>query len=136
MSPESSKWSLKTALIVNVLRSFIGTGSPSSVEDQQRFSTAPIPVKGKMWVARVTVPLDEEPNNLARELAEVITDMAPELGVAVPDIAPVEAEWTGNREGVGNQEPEIEGSEQEKYDRLMKEVKGDTTVLYFHGGAY
>jgi hypothetical protein len=123
-------------LIVKVLRSFIDSENPSSIEDQQRFSLRPIPIKGKIWIAKVTVPLDEEPHNLKEELGKVITEMAPELGVKIPDIAPVEAEWTGNRESVGPEEPEIEGSEQDKYNHLMKERKGDTTILYFHGGAY
>lgn len=55
---------------------------------------------------------------------------------AVPDILPVEAEWTGWREGVGKERERPDLTEEQHYERLMKEVKSDVTVLYFHGGAY
>lgn len=53
-----------------------------------------------------------------------------------PSPRPLEAEWTGYRAGASRDSPEPAISEQEKYANLMKEVSNDTTVLYFHGGAY
>ena len=54
----------------------------------------------------------------------------------LPEIKAVEAEWTGYRAGVDADAPELNISEGEKYKHLMKEVKSDVTILYFHGGAY
>ena len=54
----------------------------------------------------------------------------------VPEIASVEAEWTGWRAGVEKDRERLDLTEEQHYERLMKEVESDVTVLYFHGGAY
>lgn len=55
----------------------------------------------------------------------------------LPEIVPVEAEWTGYRAGATKQSVELSGiGEEGKYREMMKEVEKPTTVLYFHGGAY
>lgn len=57
-------------------------------------------------------------------------------GYTLPELLPVEAEWTGYRSGATKQSADLRTSEEEKYKELMKEVSSPVTVLYFHGGAY
>lgn len=54
-----------------------------------------------------------------------------------PELADVEAEWTGHRGGVSHLARRPDITEYEQYRKLMQEVEPDSmTVLYFHGGAF
>ncbi len=90
-----------------------------------------------MWISTVTLPNPEE-DDVSRVLEIAIKDLS-ETGQALYDkplLLPVEAEWTGYREGVSKDAPQPIISEAEKFINLMREVKSNVTVLYFHGGAY
>ena len=88
-----------------------------------------------MWISKVVAPSPEEDVRIA--LINVVEALKEgEEVYTVPDIKPVEAEWTGFKAGGGSNRPRLDLSEEEHYEHLMKEVKSDVTILYFHGGAY
>lgn len=135
ISKESSKWDLKTALIVTTLRSIMA-GSTSSITQQQNFSLKDPGIKGEMWVSSVMLPTPED--DIRQLLFQMITDMSDgEESYTKPSLEPVEAEWTGYRSGVSSDATVPQGlSEADKYRNMMGEVSSDVTILYFHGGAY
>ncbi|KAF2191179.1 alpha/beta-hydrolase [Zopfia rhizophila CBS 207.26] len=137
LSPTSSKWDLKTELTVKILRQMLGgEGKPQSITKQQRLTTKDPGVKGKVWISKVKFEVPGE-DDVRQWLFKAIEEMkhGGEL-YAKPEAKPLEAEWTGYRDGVSDTEPEPPNlSEAEKYEKLMKEVKSDVTLLYFHGGA-
>lgn len=89
-----------------------------------------------MWISKVVLQKPEE-NDVREALVKAIEGLK-EGGetYTLPVLKPVEAEWTGYRSDVDANAPELDISEEEKYENLMKEVKSDVTILYFHGGAY
>lgn len=136
MSANSSKWDLRTELIINILRSELSKPNPSSISEQQRNSNKIPEVKGPMWVTKIAFPAPPE-DDVRQKLLKAIGDMKT-VGeeYTVPELLPVEGEWHGPRAGVPKTEPDPTIPEEEKYERMMKEVKTDAVVLYFHGGAY
>ena len=54
----------------------------------------------------------------------------------VPEVKELEAQWIGRRSGVKTDEPEILGTEWEKYEFLMEDVRSELTMLYVYGGAF
>lgn len=54
----------------------------------------------------------------------------------VPDVGELEAQWVGWRSAVGKDEPEVSGTELEKYNGLMKRITSKVTVFYVYGGAF
>jgi acetyl esterase/lipase len=136
LSPTSSKWDLRTALIVNIVRDMLTNSPPSTISKQQNDTLRDPGVKGKMWVSKVTMPAPS--GNAIRDLLfEAIDALKQENEeYSKPALVPVEAEWTGYRADVAENAPEPSISEAEKYENLMKEVTNDVTLLYFHGGAY
>ena len=89
-----------------------------------------------MWISKVTLPRPEED-----DVRKVVVDAIEALKegnetYTVPELANVEAEWTGWRAGVGKDAPRPDLSEEKQYAHLMKEVSSDVTILYFHGGGY
>jgi acetyl esterase/lipase len=138
LSESSQQVDLRTALIVNVIKSFV-TGSPEPVSKVQRLSLRDPGIKGRIWVSKVTLPTPGEDD--VRQAVFSAIDGLRETGDAPggyrePQLAPVEAEWTGYRAKAAPGEPLPDISEQEKYQELMREVSSPTTVLYFHGGGY
>lgn len=133
MSPVTGKQNLRTELTVAIIRSFITFSSPMA--KAQKDSMRDPGIQGPMWVSKVTLP---EPGFDVRDaVLSAIEDLNGNGGTFdVPGIGAVEAEWTGYRNGVGKREPQPDISEEEKYRELRKEAPSDTTVLYFHGGAY
>ena len=100
-------------------------------------------VKGKTWVATATIwaPSAEEAG-LIDAVVNAIEDLKPRdagtFRYTKPDLVDIEVEWTGFRPTAGKEEPLPDISEVEKYNRLMSEPSrtSETTILYFHGGAY
>ena len=133
MSPVKGKQDLRTELTVAVIRSFITFSKP--LTKAQNDSMRDPGIKGPMWVSKVTLP---EPEFDVRDaILRAIDDLKTgDETFDVPAIAPVEAEWTGYRSGVGKNTPQPDLSEAEKYAELRKESPSDMTILYFHGGAY
>lgn len=136
LSDESSKWDLKTALVVNTLRSIMSE-STSSISKQQNFSLRDPGVKGNMWISTVTLPAPED--DIRQLLFRTIEEMSEtkDETYTKPTLEPVEAEWTGYRKDATSETPVPQGlSEADKYNKMMEEVESDVTILYFHGGAY
>ena len=133
LSPVAGKQDLRTELTVAIIRSFMQFRSP--VAKAQKGSMRDPGIKGPMWVSTVTMPQPED--DVQDAVVKAIEEL--KLGAEtfdIPGVAPVEAEWTGYRSGVGKKEPQPEISEEEKYKELRKEATADSVTLYFHGGAY
>lgn len=142
LSPPSKYVDLRTELTVAVIRSFLTPTKPMTISATQRLLNRDPGVKGRIWIAKYTAPAPPEPS-IRDAVIRAVEDMqAPDSGAPStkdlpwPDVVPVEAEWTGYRAGAtpNSRLPPI--TEAEKYVEMMKEVKSQTTVLYFHGGAY
>lgn len=136
LSPTSSKWDLKTELIVKMIRSLLDSPQPTPISKQQKASLKDPGIKGKMWISKVTFPAPQE-NDVKKVLVDAVDDMKEggEIWTA-PAMVPVEAEWTGYRANVDAHRHRPDLSEAQHYERLMSEVKSDVTILYFHGGAH
>ncbi|KAH5099481.1 hypothetical protein HBI21_054110 [Parastagonospora nodorum] len=137
LSATSSKWDLRTAITVNLLREMTGPNSaPSSITKVQNLTTKDPGVKGKVWASKVKLAAAEE-DDVRQLMFKAIEDMGTgEEQWTKPETQPLEAEWNGYRADAKDDEPEPAGmSEKEKYEAMMKETTSKTTVLYFHGGA-
>ncbi|EMD89368.1 hypothetical protein COCC4DRAFT_60752 [Bipolaris maydis ATCC 48331] len=137
LSPQSSKWDLKTSLTVTMIREMTGpNASPQPIGKTQRFTLRDPGVKGKMWVSKVAMATPSEDD--ARQLLfKAVREMGTgEEKWEEPEQKGVEAEWNGYRSQAKDGEGEPVGmGEKEKYEALMQETTSQTTVLYFHGGA-
>ncbi|KAK2757354.1 hypothetical protein FQN54_004868 [Arachnomyces sp. PD_36] len=133
LSETEGKQDLRTELTVRILRSFIGYTVP--IGKQQRGSLKDPGIKGPMWISKVTLPKPEI--EVQEALIKVIEELK-EGGETydVPGLVDVEAEWTGHRGDANGKSTLPDISEEEKYSKLMEEVKEDMTILYFHGGAF
>ncbi|KAB8070734.1 Alpha/Beta hydrolase protein [Aspergillus leporis] len=133
LSPVTGKQDLRTELTVAIIRSFISFTTP--VGKQQKGSMRDPGIKGPMWVSKVELPQPE--NDIQEAVFKAFEDL--KLGgetYDIPGVVPVEAEWTGHRNGVDKNAPLPDISEEDKYRELRKEAQADTVILYFHGGAY
>jgi acetyl esterase/lipase len=140
ISPTSHKWDLKTELRVNMIRKALDPGIWGTISRQQAFSLKDGGIKGRMWVAKVTLPAPPE-DDILTALVAAIDSMksqngGPEERYAVPRLADITAEWTGYRANVDPARPRPDLSEARHYDQLMNEVSSEVTILYFHGGAF
>lgn len=136
LSATSSKWDLRTELIIGFLRRLLAEESTISISKLQQLSLSGPAIKGKMWISKVTLPAPEE-DDIRETLIKAIDDLAEgKETYMIPDLAPVEAEWTGNRANVEPERPRLDLSEAQHYEKLMAEVSSDVTILYFHGGAF
>lgn len=136
LSPTSTKWDLKTELIIRMLRAILDSPHPTPVSKQQKASLKDPGIKGKMWISKVKFPSPGE-DEVRRLLVEAVDNMKEDGSTyTVPEIAPVEAEWTGYRANVDANRPRLDLSEAQHYEKLMSEVSSDVTILYFHGGAH
>ncbi|KAL4868888.1 hypothetical protein BDV12DRAFT_208949 [Aspergillus spectabilis] len=130
----SGKQDLRTELTVTILRSFL-TGRKVPVGKQQKGTLRDPGIKGPLWVSKVTIPQPEiDVQDAVIKAIEELKDGGETYDI--PGVTPVEAEWTGYRSGVDKNAPELDISEEEKYEYLKKENDSDMVVLYFHGGAY
>ena len=142
MTPTSDKWDLRTELTVQVLRSLMGGGGskPSPVGKVQATTLKDPGIKGKMWIAKATIPAPKENDESLRSAVfRAVDDMADgPVNYSKPGLVDIEVEWTGFRPEAGKEERLPDISEEDKFKRLMDEPQrtSNTTVLYFHGGAY
>lgn len=134
LSPVKGKQNLRTELIVSLLRSFLDHSMP--IAKLQKISMKDLGVKGAMWISKVTFPRPAEAEVLGALLKAIDYHKNGDETYKVPELADVEAEWTGFRGGVDANAPSPDVSEEENYQHLMAEVGEDITILYFHGGAY
>jgi len=142
-SPNSSVQDAITEVITVAARPVLGT--PVALLKSQEQLKAGYGVRGRMWISRCTIKAPEkEPNShpgvcgVYEALTKAIEALGDDLGrYTPPQLANVEAEWTGYRGGVSHiaRAPDI--SERETYDRIMEEVEpGSPVILYLHGGAF
>ncbi|KAL9099164.1 MAG: hypothetical protein Q9163_005300 [Psora crenata] len=137
LSPTSTKWDLKTELIVQLIRSFFNSPIRRGALAQQRATLRDPGIKGKKWVSHVAFPAPEE-DDVRRLLLKTIDDLKASSSETynVPATVPVEAEWTGYRPNVDSHRPRPDLSEQQHYQRLISDTTSPVTLLYFHGGAF
>ncbi|KAI1402708.1 alpha/beta hydrolase fold-domain-containing protein [Hypoxylon fuscum] len=132
---------LRSDVTISVIRSMLDPAKPRAVSEVQAMTLRDPGVKGKMWVSTAASKVPPEHGIRDALLAAVAglsgpgqEDAAPTF--RIPDIVPVEAEWTGFRAAATKDSTPPAISEEEKYHELMKECTNATTILYFHGGAY
>ncbi|KAI1847615.1 hypothetical protein JX265_000866 [Neoarthrinium moseri] len=138
---EPSKYlDLRSNVTVSFLRNLLGNSSPSPIAKTQALTLKDPGVKGRIWISTVASQVPPE-QSIRDALLAVIKSMKADLvpgdkECRIPEIVPVEAEWTGYRAAANPNSALPEISEEEKYREMMKECKSAVTVLYFHGGAY
>ena len=129
----STKWDLKTELIIKTLRSLLNPPQPTPISKQQKASLHDPGIKGKMWISKTTLPAPEQ-DDVLKLLNQAVEDLKEPSEKYTPTVmAAVEAEWTGYNVDHHRQRPDL--SERQHYSKLMSEVTSDATLLYFHGGA-
>lgn len=140
LSPTSTKVDLKTELVVAFIRSLLDSPTPNPISKQQAFSLKDPGIKGRMWVSKVTfpAPVESQEQDVLALLTRAIDDLKnmPNQQYTIPEVLPVEAEWTGYRPNVHKDRERPCLSEQEHYENLMNDTTSDVTILYFHGGAH
>ncbi|GKT94176.1 lipase esterase [Colletotrichum tofieldiae] len=138
MSKSSQYLDLRSDIIVSVLRSYLQPTKLRSITSTQKLANRDGGVKGRIWVSTYAslVPETDVRDALAGAIQSLRTPDTPEIDLRLPDIVPVEAEWTGYRAAATDEERPPQIGEKEKYEKLQKEVTSPLTVLYFHGGAY
>jgi acetyl esterase/lipase len=135
LSENASKQDLRTEVVVAIIRSMLNRRV--SLGQAQRFGLKDPGIKGRKWIAKLTLLAPGDAPGPREALVRAIGELGDGLETyTLPEIVDVEGEWTGYRGGVDENAPELEISEREKYERMMSEVKSRVTVLYFHGGAY
>ncbi|TFA97627.1 hypothetical protein CCMA1212_010630 [Trichoderma ghanense] len=132
---------LHSHLVVSFIRALLTPSTPRSISYSQKLSTRNIEIKGRIWISQYASPPPPE-TDIRDALLRVVESMRDASGssssssVRVPQLTPVQAEWTGYRAAASKWEPLPVMSEAAKYRAMMKECREPTTVLYFHGGAY
>ncbi|KAI9798165.1 MAG: hypothetical protein M1833_004914 [Piccolia ochrophora] len=138
LSKDPSTWDLRTVLVVRILRAYLNTDNPLPLSKAQHLSLKWLeaPVDDSMWVAPVAFPppLDHDLGNQFRAAFDALK--TGDETFTMPDLVPVEAEWTGRRNRRGKAKPPKTATAAETYERMMQEVESDVTILYIHGGAY
>lgn len=133
---------LRSAVTIAFIRAFIAPKerNQSTFSQAQRRTVAKLPVKGRIWISKYTTPVPPEPESVIAALGKVMDLLnnpdlpAPEI--RMPQVVPVEGEWTGYRADAKPDELEPKISDKDKYVEMMKEVKKPTTILYLHGGGH
>ncbi|OHF00308.1 hypothetical protein CORC01_04497 [Colletotrichum orchidophilum] len=139
LSKSSQYLDLRSDLIISVIRSYLQPAKLRSITSTQKLTNRDSGVKGRIWVATYASPVPPE-SDVRDVIIGVIQSTrapdTPELSVRLPDIVPVESEWTGYRAGATKEERPPAIAEKDKFEKLQKEVTSPLTVLYLHGGAY
>jgi hypothetical protein len=135
VSETSKSWGVRLELTVKMMQAFVYSPTPS-VSAMQNFSLQGFPITKKMWISEVILLAPKE-DDIREQLIKVIEGLkepgSEPGGYAIPELLPVEAEWTGNcGDGISKKGM----TEKEKFEGMMKEAPSRITVLYFHGGAY
>ena len=140
---ESSKYlDVRSDVTVSFIRTLVGS-KPGPIAKTQAMTTRDPGVKGRMWVCQVAsqVPPENDIRDALLAVIEALRDNgadspATSTSPRIPEIASVEAEWTGYRAKALRDAPLPAIPEAEKYAEMMRECRSSPTVLYFHGGAY
>ncbi|XWX02024.1 hypothetical protein V2A60_010056 [Cordyceps javanica] len=137
LSPTARKWDLRTELAVTTLRDFLGNAPPSTISAQQALFMRDAGARGRIWVARATLPAPPE-DDVRRQVCGAVAALGSGgERYATPPLQDVGGEWVGVRHGVSSWAAEpAELSERAKFDSLTREAaETGTTILYVHGGA-
>lgn len=139
LSEPASYMTLRSEVIIAIVRSFLVVPGPWSISVAQKLSLREQVPKGRIWISTYSSP--PPPETAVRDvLVKAIDDMrnqeAPSTRYRIPDLVAVEAEWTGYRAGAGLNEALPQMSEAEKYRQMSNECTAPTTILYLHGGAF
>ena len=137
LSETSTKWDLRTEMIVKLIRAVLATPSPHGALHRQRVTLRDPGIKGPIWISKVTLPVPGD-DSILTPFYLAIDDLKtlPTETYAVPALLPVEAEWTGHRPNVNAHHPRPDLSESQHYERLLSATTIPITLLYFHGGAF
>lgn len=139
LSPESSKWDLKTAMIITTIRGILSR-STSSITRQQSLSMRDPGKKGPMWIAPTTLPVAANDNSILDVFFGATDDLksSPDEIYTEAAIQPVEAEWTGYRPNVSDSAPPPPDDQTptQLYNSILADTHSDAVILYFHGGAH
>ncbi|KAI8958357.1 alpha/beta hydrolase fold-domain-containing protein [Daldinia sp. FL1419] len=132
---------LRSDVTIAILKSLTDPAKPKPLSEVQAMTLRDPGVKGKLWVSNVASEPPPERGIRDALLAAIDALSEPSLQGAtpsfrIPELVPVEAEWTGYRAGASKNSKLPDISEEKKYHKMMKECKNSTTILYFHGGAY
>ena len=125
--------------LVRLTQDFLKKKGPyyyQPVSTQQASTAIDFPTKGPMWASRTVLSAPHED-----AILRVVFDCIKELGNGHEDFTPpstadVKVEWSGFRKGAEQKESEPDISEQEKFEKLMRDTFSPTTILYAHGGFY
>ncbi|KAJ6781909.1 hypothetical protein PWT90_09878 [Aphanocladium album] len=138
LSPTARKWDFRTEIVVTMLRDLLINSPASSISDQQALFMRDVPIRGKMWVSKVTLPAPPpEDGDVSEHLHSAVAALGTgrEQYTKAP-LQDVGGEWVGVRHGVSDSQPQpADMSERDKFDSLTEEAETDVTVLYIHGGA-
>ncbi|KAH9907459.1 alpha/beta hydrolase fold-domain-containing protein [Xylariomycetidae sp. FL2044] len=141
---ESSRYlDLRSDVTIATLRSLLTRSKPRPISKTQKLTLQDPGIKGRIWVSKVASEVPPE-HGIRDALLEAIDTMKgnnhrtgdDSAGFRIPDVVPVEAEWTGYRAAAKPDSTLPAIPEDQKYREMMKECKNPITVLYFHGGAY
>ncbi|KAI5922808.1 alpha/beta hydrolase fold-domain-containing protein [Camillea tinctor] len=139
LSEQSRYLDLQSEITISILRSILLHSKPQSISESQATTLVDPGIKGRIWVSKVAsqVPPEQGIRDTLLATIETVHEAEAEgAGFKIPDIVPIEAEWTGYRAAATPDSTLPRVSEEDKYREMMKECKSPVTVLYFHGGAY
>ena len=143
MSPAANLQDTKIEVVTTLIRSIAERRVPLS--RAQQISLHDPGIKGQKWIAKCVLPAceDDTDSDEVPDVRLALAGVISELGdgnesYALPQVKEVEAEWTGYRSDVGQNAARPQMWEQEHYKMMMADdnLTSDTTILYFHGGAY
>ncbi|KAI1472828.1 Alpha/Beta hydrolase protein [Daldinia caldariorum] len=139
---ETSRYrDLKSEVVIAVIRALLDPSNQGPLAEVQAMSLKDSGVKGKLWVSAVVSEPPPERGIRDALLAAIDTLNEPgrrgaEPSFRIPELVPVEAEWTGYRAAASKNSKPPEIPEEQKYHEMMKECKNSSTILYLHGGGY
>lgn len=135
LSDTYQKWDFKSEITIKLIRSFMNEPGTTSISKLQKLSIKDPGIKGKMWISKTELPPPEEEDAL-RLLLDAVKGLGDGLNLCqIPQVTAVEGEWTGYRFGADDRSLRLDLLEGEHYERLMRDIKTDLTMLYLHGGA-
>ncbi|POS83284.1 hypothetical protein EPUL_005252 [Erysiphe pulchra] len=137
-SNQKEYWDVTTELTIKALDILINETKHENLSEIQSLTLKDFGVSGKIWVSKTKIP--SPPEDSVRQVLFGAIESLKRPGEApggynLPELLPVEVEWTGYRSNASIISRELKISEGEKYDAMMREVSSKTTVLYIHGGA-
>jgi hypothetical protein len=93
------------------------------------------PAKGPMWVSRVNLPSNGDHSIVPtiEEAIKILGDGSETYNI--PECVDIQGEWVGHRSGADKSTIEPKIPEEEKYNRLAKELENESGLYYVHGGA-